>query len=99
MRQGEGRSERGEEGTTVTCQTDLLLEVLRKSGSHLLMLVKLELFIERNRFDPDGEDSKFVHGSVTAVVNGKGMSLQYSLAAERSTSLQTARRGTRFMSR
>ena len=32
MRQGEGRSETGEEGTTVTCQTDLLLEVLKKSG-------------------------------------------------------------------
>jgi hypothetical protein len=32
MRQGEGRNESGEEGTTVTCQTDLLLEVLKKSG-------------------------------------------------------------------
>lgn len=72
MRQGEGRSERGDEGTTVTCQTHLLLEVLRKSDCYLLMLVKLELFIERNRFDLDGEDSKFVHGWVSAVIDEKG---------------------------
>jgi len=72
MRQGQGRNERGEEGTTITCQTDLLLEVLKKSDCHLLMLVKLELFIERNRFDPDGEDSKFVHGWVTAIIDQKG---------------------------
>jgi hypothetical protein len=36
------------------------------------MLVKLELFIERNRFDLDGEDSKFVHGWVSAVIDEKG---------------------------
>jgi hypothetical protein len=72
MREGQGQSERGEEGTALTCQTEFLLEVLKKSACQLLLLVRLEIFIERNRYDPDSEDSKFVHSWVIVAIDSEG---------------------------
>jgi hypothetical protein len=72
VHQGEGRSAKTEEGDTVTCRTDFLLKVLQKSGCSLLMLIKLELFIERNRYSDDEGESKFVHSWVTAIVDQEG---------------------------
>ncbi|MCK1489731.1 hypothetical protein IVB14_04670 [Bradyrhizobium sp. 180] len=72
VHQGEGRSARAEEGDTLTCRTDFLLKVLRNSGCSLLMLIKLELFIERNRYSEDEGESKFVHSWVTAIIDQEG---------------------------
>lgn len=72
IHRGEGRSARTDEGNTVTCRTDFLLGLLKKSDSRLLMLIKLELFIEGSGFSEDEEKSKFVHSWVTAVIDQEG---------------------------
>jgi hypothetical protein len=72
MHQGEGTSARSEEGNTITCRTDFLLNVLKKSSCNLLMLIKLELFIERSRFSEDEEESKFVRSWITAIIDKGG---------------------------
>jgi hypothetical protein len=72
VHRGEGRSARADEGNTITCRTDFLMEVLRKSDCNLVMLIKLEFFIERSRFPADEEESKFIHSWVTAVIDQKG---------------------------
>jgi hypothetical protein len=72
VHRGEGRSARADDGNSVTCRTDFLLELLKKSGYNLVMLIKLELFIEKSRFGEDEEDSKFIHSWVTAVIDQDG---------------------------
>ncbi|BAM89476.1 AAA ATPase [Bradyrhizobium oligotrophicum S58] len=73
VHRGEGKGARAEEGDAVTCRTGFLLEVLKRTGCDLLMLIKLELFIERSRYSEDEGESKFVHSWVTAIIDQKGM--------------------------
>jgi hypothetical protein len=73
VRRGEGSAERVEEGTTVVCRTKFLSEVLEKSGCSLLLLVKLELYIDKDRFGGEtGSAGKFVHTATTAVIDRLG---------------------------
>lgn len=72
VHQGEGQSARAEDGNTVTCRTDFLLDVLKKSACSLLMLIKLELFIERSRSSDDEDKSGFVYSWVTAIIDQMG---------------------------
>ena len=72
VNRGEGRHARADQGNTITCRTDFVLDLLKKSGCDLLMLVKLELFIERNRFSDDEDKSGFVYSWVTAIIDQTG---------------------------
>jgi hypothetical protein len=73
VHRGQGRGAKADEGNTITCRTDFLLELLRSSEYSLLMLIKLELFIEKNRYGGDDEsESRFVHTWVTAVIDQNG---------------------------
>jgi hypothetical protein len=73
VHQGQGRSAITDQGNTITCRKDFLLEVLRKSDCSLLMLIKLELFIESGRFNTgEGSDGKFVFSWLTAIIDQSG---------------------------
>jgi hypothetical protein len=73
VHRGEGRGARADEGTTVTGHTDFLLEVLKKSNDNLLMLIKLDLFIEKDRYSTDeGSESRFVFSWITAIIDQNG---------------------------
>lgn len=73
MRRGDGQAEKAEEGTAVVCDTAFLLEVLRSLDCSLLLLVKLDLYIEGNRYgDDETSSSKFVHSWLTATIDDTG---------------------------
>lgn len=73
VHRGQGRGAKADEGNTVTCRANFLLELLRSGEYSLLMLIKLELFIEKNRYGGDDEgESRFVHTWVTAVIDQNG---------------------------
>ena len=73
VHRGQGRSAHADQGNTITCRTNFLLELLRSGGYSLLMLIKLELFIEKNRYGGDDEgESRFVHTWVIAVIDQNG---------------------------
>ncbi|MGA9601355.1 MAG: hypothetical protein WBS22_14095 [Methylocystis sp.] len=73
VHRGQGRSAGADQGNTVTCRTAFLLEVLRNSDCNLLMLIKLQLFIEKSRFNTEkGSESKFVFTWLTAIIDKDG---------------------------
>lgn len=70
---GSDRSSTTDQGNTVTCGTDFLLEVLRNSDCNLLMLIRLELYIEKSRFSMEEESgSNFAFSWLTAIIDKNG---------------------------
>jgi hypothetical protein len=68
-RRGEGRYETEDEGSRLLCNSEFLKEFLTKSASQLVLLVRVQKYLEKPR---RGDSDRFRVESVLAIVSPKG---------------------------
>jgi hypothetical protein len=66
---GMGRGAQKEQANALSVDTKFLVHVLKSTDRSLLLLIKLEHYRERQRYDQSGQGGEFTHSWVVAVID------------------------------